>query len=646
MKALRIAAIVVSIAAAIPSGGTSLLAAGLATTAATASMVATGLSVGVGLLGAMTAKKPSVSGVQTSWSADPDAPIPILFGRTLASGDIRYRKQHGAKNAYDTLVSVLCGCGPVESIDQTYMEKKPIVFSGGGLYGHYTIGGQPRIWQDAQLGQCPESAQLSVGAGVPPGWDSTSKLSGYAATMLTLLYDAKGDDTLTSTPRFNWLGRWVRCYDPRLDSTYPGGSGACRIDDQATWVYSENGWIQALTFAIGWHQGPNNIRVGGVGLPADSIDIAAYVENANIADANGWKSGGRVTTQDDKWEVMKSLTQAGGGEPIRYGATLSGFVNSPRVSIATITFDDIIGAASITTAQTIRDRINGITPRYTSEDHFWEQVPAGTVQNTDYLAADSGRERTKMVSYPMVQCAAGETPDQVAQLAAYDIANAREAGPIVLPLKLRWLGYRGGDCLTIDDDPAFGWIRGKDVIVVTRQFDADSAAVVLTLRTETPAKHPWALSRIGVPAPMTDDTEPATLDAPDAADWSVAAGTSGVPSIMISGSVDAANVAAIDFAYRVDSTTDWVGMTSSPPDATAKEFAGLEPGESYEAGVRYRATAGASAWLALGPVTVGEVTATSADSATTAGDAAQLGGTYTAPDITDILDRLSAAGIP
>ena len=138
MKVLRVAAVVVAIAAAIPSGGTSLLGAGLGMGTAAASAVAAGFSAGVGLLGAITAKKPKVSGVQTSWSADPDAAIPIIFGRTLMSGDIRYRKQHGSKNKYDTIVSVLSGCGPINGLAQTYMEKEPISFSGG-MTGVYKI---------------------------------------------------------------------------------------------------------------------------------------------------------------------------------------------------------------------------------------------------------------------------------------------------------------------------------------------------------------------------------------------------------------------------------------------------------------------------------------------------------------------------
>mgnify|MGYP006920604220 CR=1 FL=1 len=35
------------------------------------------------------------------------------------------------------------------------------------------------------------------------------------------------------------FAQWVKVYDPRLDSTFPGGSGPQRADNEATWAWSE-----------------------------------------------------------------------------------------------------------------------------------------------------------------------------------------------------------------------------------------------------------------------------------------------------------------------------------------------------------------------------------------------------------------------
>lgn len=567
----------------------------------------------VNVAAVLTAKKPQVSGQATTWRADPGAPSTITFGRTLVGGDIRYKKAHDKNNRYDTLVVVLSGCGPIQSIDATYADKRVVNFTGMAAQAPWL----DRMWQDTQLGACPEAAQLSTGVGTPPGWTSAHKLSGYAAAMLTFTYHAKGDNPTTTLPQMGWLGHWVKGYDPREDSTYPGGSGSQRWDDETTWEWTENPFILALTYAIGWHQGLGNVRVGGVGMPIEAIDLAAFVEAANVADLNGWKAGGQVTTSDDKWETMKALCQAGSGEPVRYGAVLSCIVNSPKISIATISLSDLIGEASITTAQTRRERVNGIIPRYRSEDHFWEVVPASCIRNSTYLAEDGGKERTREITYPLVQCAAGEQPAQAAQLAAYDVANAREASPIVLPLKLRWLGYRSGDCLTIEDTPAFGYLAGKDVLVMKRQLHAESGTVPLTMRTETAAKHTWALSQTGTAAPTTDLPEPPDLDAPEGDEWDLT-GTaidgdgSVIPALVFDGATDDGTPLAVIFSYYQGSEApvdeaDWLLSGSMPPSVTQHTVTSVGAGLPYMGSVQYLFDIGISDRLVLGPVTTGEL---------------------------------------
>jgi hypothetical protein len=603
-KVLKIAAVVVSVAAAIPSGGTSLLAAGLSVSGTVASAIALGVTFAATLL---TKPSGAGSGTQTEWVTDPKAPSPIIYGRTLVGGNMIYRKTNGNDNDFQHIIAVLSGCGPVEEIEKTYLDTREVFFDGSGAVTGFP---QVRLYQVTQLGECPESGYLNrtISAGSPhgtitqPDWTSAHKLSGYAAVLNVFWYDDGGDYKFLQLPSMRWTVKGVKCYDPRLDSTYPGGSGSCRYNDQGTWVFSENGFIQGLTTAIGWFQGDDNIRVGGIGMPITSIDIASFVECANIADANGWKSGGRLTSANGKWDTLKALCKAGGGEPVRLGATLSCIVNAPRTSIATITRDDIAGDCNFTTSQTRRDRINGIIAVYRSEDHLFEAVPAGVVRNATYLAQD-GQERTKEITYGMVQCEAGETPDQVAQIAAYDIANAREAGPCVMPLKIRWLGYRSGDKLTIDDDPIFGYMRGKDVIVLQREFDGNSGVVTLTVREETDAKHTWALSQVGVPAPTTDENTAPSQSLPEDATWTVSRSVTtleGVPSgtfNVVGASVPIRTTGygfiipnLVTFHYREYGSTDWTSSASITPDpdrSISHTFTGLDSAKIYEVGVSY-----------------------------------------------------------
>ncbi len=500
-KIATYAAVAISIAAAIPTGGTSLLgtaalSAGLTASAATATLIASGVALAANLGANMLAKKPNVSsGTQSDWSADPNADIPLLLGRTGAGGNIVYRKGSGEgdKNKYQTITTVL-SLGPIESYDGLLCDRKPVTFNGAVANGTYF----ERLWMAKQLGVCPEAGALNTGIGNKPGWTAAHKISGLAADQVTLLYDAKGKNTFTTEPQMLRLVHGVLAYDPREDSTYPGGSGPQRADDQTTWQWSANPFVLGLTWALGWRQ--NGKRRAGVGLRPNQIDIGSFAEAANIADLNGWTVGGQVSTGDDKWEVLKAILQAGGGEPVRDGAILSCIVQAPRVSIATIGAGDLIGKASVPRSRPRRERINGIIPKYRSEDHFWEQV-SGTAARIAAFVAEDGGTRTRELEYPLVQVAAGGDASQPTQLAGYDVELSRERMPISLPLKLRWIGYRAGDCISCAIDEL--GLSTVQLIIIKRALDPATGAVTLTVRTEDPAKHARVFALTGDLPPVT-----------------------------------------------------------------------------------------------------------------------------------------------
>ncbi|MGN5373297.1 hypothetical protein [Sphingomonas hankookensis] len=239
--------------------------------------------------------------------------------------------------------------------------------------------------------------------------------------------------------------------------------------------------------------------MAGVGIDIRNIDVARYVEGAAIADFNGWTCGGEVTTGDDKWQVLKSILQAGGGEPIKDGATLSCMVNAPRVPIATIGRDDIVGEINAPKTQPRRDRVNGIIPTFRSEAHFWEVVPGEVVRDAAMLAKD-GDERTKEVPYGLVQVEGSDDVSQAVELAGYDLENAREAGPITMPLKLRWLGFKAGDCVAIDGEVR--GLAGRHMILLKRSLDPATGMVPMTMRTEDPTKHARVFARTGTLPPV------------------------------------------------------------------------------------------------------------------------------------------------
>jgi len=440
-------------------------------------------------VGALTAKKPktSSSGAQERFTANKDQGLPVILGYTQVSGFIIHRATSGPNNLYQTFFAVLSAAGPIERLDTPTIDGATTIFVGGAAQSDYAGW----MWMTTQLGQTPEPAALASPTGSVPGWDSSSKLSGYAAYCWTLKFDEKGKKYAGGVPKPAFMVAGVKVYDPRLDNTYPGGSGPCRADDEDTWIWKEEGFLHGLTWLLGRHQ--NGKRVIGVGAPIDGIDVPAFVEATNIAAANGWKMGGVVYSTDEKWGALKAMLQAAGGEPVRNGALISCIINAPRVSLDTIRSADLVGEASVAATQSRRERINAVVPRYRSPDHGYEMVPAKVVTVPAYVTEDGG-QRTREIEYPLCQDA-----KIAAQLAAYDIMNAREFGPITLPLKPRWIGYKPGDCLTIDV-PELNLV-GQTALIIGRSLDPSTGIVTLTLKSETPAKHDFALGRAANPPP-------------------------------------------------------------------------------------------------------------------------------------------------
>lgn len=614
-----VAGTVVTLGAAAPAAA-GLFGLSLGGTIAAAGAAATALST----IGALTAKRPvnERQGSQLQFKIDPSGPIPYVMGRTAVAGTVVYRDTYGKDNHYQSLVVVLSGGGPVDAIEAFTADRVTVSFSGQAATGYYATW----MWQDQQLGATPESNALNgpVGATGPfgavpamPNWGSGYKLSGYAAACWTLLFDTKARRYSNGEPKPAWIVRGAKVYDPRLDSTYPGGSGSCRWASpadatahaaaRATWVYSDTPALHGLMWRLGiWQRdesdsGAKYQKLGGIGAPVDMIDLAAFVNAANVQEANGWTIGGEVDFGQDKWEVLKLIDETGGAEPIANGALMSTLVKAPRVSLRTITAADLAdGPISVPAVRPRSERINGFRAQFRSEAHGWEIVPIDIVQVPLYVTED-GRARTGSATFSL--CASA---DHCAELAAYEVFDSREIDGIQLPLKPLGVAYRIGDCLTLDI-PELG-LQSRDVVVRGRTIDPATGIVVMTFRTETAAKHDAALGLTGATPPTpTLTADPDSVEAPEAGSWTLAVippnGTIlTTPALQITGAVDNSRVDAVVFEYRLFGATDWIAAGIEPTDQTEKTIAGVKPDENYEVAVRYRARGIFSDRLVLGPI--------------------------------------------
>lgn len=496
----KIAGVVASVAMFIPGGQP---------IAAAAALVATTANVGSALL----AKKPALQGSASSITIGADQPSPYLMGESYTGGKMVHKTGYGPeinkiKNPYLAMAVVYSVGGPIAGIDTYYADFQPLTFTGDEATGYFS----EILFKQASLGPALQSTALSGPWGAIPQWGADAKLSGKAHVLWSAKWDSKNGKYTSGLPQMGVLARGVLTWDPRADSTYPGGAGAQRWANpadraafdaaKATWTYTKRAGLHGLRYALGtWERDmssptSNYVLTFGIGLPLDQIIVEDFVELENICDLNGWEVAGTIEEPGDKWANLKRILETGGAEPCWKGGRLGAKVTAPRVAVDTIRRSDLAGRIRAQGCAAWRDRINAVIPRITSPDHKWQLQSLDKISVSAFVTED-GEEKPQAVPFELVK-----DPTQGAQLAAYKLYDSREFGPVEIPILPRLRHYRGGDRLLLEQAivDELGLPHGE-VIVLQRSFDPETMTGVMTVMGDTAAKHTAALGQGGVAPP-------------------------------------------------------------------------------------------------------------------------------------------------
>lgn len=540
-------------------------------------------------------------------------PLPVVYGRTAVGGSLVYQSTHGTNNKFWTKAHVLSAAGPIQEIEKYYASEWETQLTGNPLASLATVSGlvgteagsklyKNKVKVAYSLGAIPEASTINARGGgslpLAPG-----ALSGVAYALTQYDYDQEafsGGD-----PQNKWVIKGVKAYDPRLDSTFTGGAGPQRLDDQATWVFTENPYIAGLHYLLGHYVG--EVRTAGLGVNPDEIDWHAFITGANVCDANDWKVGGEVLSNDEPFAVLAAILQAGCGVPISRGAQISCYVCAPQVSVRTITADDVVGSYENTNSTPWRGRKNRVVPTYRSEAKFWKAVQGDAIELAGAVEQDGGT-KTYELNFGMVQDAT-----QAHQLAAYDLCNNREFLTFEVTCKPQLLGVRVGETIVVDlPDVAANEIK---CLVMGREFDPSSCTVRLSLRSETDTKHAFALGLTNVePIPPTlTRFDPTLVPAPLSSEWkaegTVVIDPSGgeTPAIIVTGACGNPNIHTIVIEHRLAGSTEWTHAAEGGRESTRFALqSGIQGATAYDVAISYRTVRGAlSGRLILNDITTG-----------------------------------------
>lgn len=417
----------------------------------------------------------------------------ILFGITAGATDVRYQTWTGAEQEYLEMI-VCVASHKVNSIYELWLDNEMAWSSAGGVVSKFS----------GYLTVTTRTEGTSAnGIAIDSVWTATATLTGCA--YLHLKFKVTGPDDQTPGPFSSGVTQrmTIRCqgafvYDPRLDSTVTGGSGAHRADNQSTWTFSTNGSrnpaLQLLFYLLGWKI--NSKLALGMGLPKARIDLPSFITAANICDesvtksaANGggteprYRCDGVLSEGDDRNAVVEALCASMNAILRDAGGKLSLTVlkNDLASPVASFTEDDILGTCEWSQTPDLSASFN-ITrgQRIDPSDN-------ALYQPTDYaevkLTSNDGIDRIDTFDLPLV-----ESNGQAQRLAKQRLQRGQYQGRLSLSGKPKWWQTSVGDVIQLSHQ-SFGW--SNKLFRVAGQTISRTGETQMLLLEENAALYQW-----------------------------------------------------------------------------------------------------------------------------------------------------------
>lgn len=517
-KALKIGASLAAIAAVtIVTGGAALgLGVSLGTSILGTSITAGTLLTASAALGAgasLLAPKPKApsdltsTGDRLTVSIHTREPRKIVLGSTAMAADVRDQEYSNDQTYLHRFIVV--ASHKVHAIRAIYFDDKLAWTVTGGAQGEF------KPW--LQVTPVLEGSAINA-VNLGPRMGGARRYTGcaYIHIRYQILANSKKLDSVfnQSIPsRITIVGDGAPVYDPRRDSTVPGGSGPQRANDQSTWAWdasaSRNPALGTLFYLLGWRI--NGRLAVGKGIPPARLDLASFIEAANLCDepvarsAGGteprYRCDGVISEGDATDAVLDNLKASMNAvlDDIDGRLRLTVLHNDLAAPIGDLDTSDVLGKFTWQQTLPLNDSVNVIRGGYI------DPSTSSLFQLADYpevaIASRDGIERSQTINYPLVQ-----SPSQAQRLTKQRLQRMLYGGTFAAVFQSTAWKYQKGDVIRFTFRP-LGWDRKLFRIAdMATQVDGK---VPLMLREENAAIYAWDASDA---APVTG-VEPTRYDA-------------------------------------------------------------------------------------------------------------------------------------
>ncbi|NYD91389.1 hypothetical protein [Sphingomonas melonis] len=466
-KALKIAAIGIGAAALIATGVGAVALGGLAgsltlfgVSTSTMLLAAGGLSAAASLL----MKAPKVPASQTerlTASIDPRAFRKTVLGQTAMPVDVRFEEWSGKDQEYCDWV-VAHASHASDGIEEIWFNTEMAWSATTGVVGKYRgYFSVPHIVLEGS----PANAFV-IGSG---RWNQSARLTG--CTYSHWRFKVTGNSKKAESPfssglpsRITVIGRGAKLYDPRRDSTVPGGNGPMRANDQSTWRYTaddgavigENLALHVLRVVLGWRirnptTGEMKLATGS-GVPARRLDLGSFIVAANLADELVNRSAGGqepryhgasvISEGDDAKTALDMLCAACCGRFRDTGGKLALVIAHNDLALAAVDAglndDDVIGAFNWNPDAALETVPNVVRGKYVdaSTNSLYQMIDYPEVR----LASLDGQDRI----FPL-DLGAVESPSHAQRVAKQILQRKQYPREFTAPFDIRAWKYAVGD---------------------------------------------------------------------------------------------------------------------------------------------------------------------------------------------------------
>lgn len=470
------------------------------------------IAVGTTLASSLLAKKPKAPTTspetidRLNASIDPRTPRKFVLGTTALATDIRDQEYTDSQTYLHRFIVV--AAHKVNAISELWFDDKKAWSASGGVTSDYS--GYLTVTTVLE-GNAGNAINISARMG------STRRFTGCA--YIYLRYKLTGDGKKTDSPfaqgiptRMTIRGNGAYVYDPRKDSTVPGGSGSHRADDQSTWEWDANGSrnpaLGLLFYLLGWRI--NGILSVGRGIPANRLDLESFITAANLCDetvslaAGGteprYRCDGIFSENDSPTTVIDNFKAAMNADLDDVGGKLrlTVFHNDLADPVADFTDDDMIDGFKWRRTPSLDETFNVVRGSYTDprDTALYQLVDYPQVE----VASLDGIERADNFDLPLVQ-----SPSQAQRLAKQRLQRHLYGGQFETTLNARGWLVQKNSVVTLTFS-RLGWTE-KLFRVAEMEHRVDGTCPIV-LREENADIYAWDESEV----PAVEAADPTVYD--------------------------------------------------------------------------------------------------------------------------------------